>query len=285
MKYKLYQIPLNEQTRFYAFERREDLMRRGMYPPPRELYKQVFEDNCGSINPVAILTLHNQDDRPARMKIRSMSVSDILLYEVNGETLALFRDYVYFYPIIFTDDKISDIETEYFVRDGYAHVRLKYDEQDIDVDVSQMLNGGRFFKNASGEKVELGLTQRYAVFQAALIEQDKLKYSGKGKTYDEWTDSGAVDFDAYVGVGDEVDEAIVDNFLGMLPPSYHTAKLVQMGEPHEYLPNENGKFCPTYMTFERTDNKWYFRGYCFYGETQNRHRFLTSFEIFQKLLT
>lgn len=285
MKYKLFQIPLNEQTLYYAFERREDLMKRGMYPPPRELYKQVFEDTCGSINPIAILTLHNRDDRPARKRIRSMSVSDILVYEVNGETLALFRDYVYFYPIIFTDEKISDIETEYFVGDGYAHVRLKYDDQDIDVDVSQMLNGGRIFKNTKGEKVELGITQRYAVFQSAIIEQDKLKYTDKCKTLDEWTDSGAIDFDSYVGVGDEVDEAIVDNFLEMLPPAYHTSKLMQMGEPHEHLPNENGKFCPTYMTFEHTDNKWYFRGYCFYGETQNRHRFLTSFEIFQKLLT
>ncbi len=284
MKYKIYQIPLNEETRYYVFEHKDDLVKRGMYPPPRNLYKPVFEDECSLIDPVAVLSLHNQDDRPARKRIRSMSTSDILVYEHNGEVLALFRDYVYFYPVIFTADKIADIETEYFIKNGFAHIRLRYEGQDIDVDVSQMLNGGRRFKNANGDKVELGITQIYAVLQATVIEQDRLKYTNKCKTLDEWTDSGAIGFDSYVGLGDEVDEAIVDNFLEMLPPACHTAHLMQVGEPNEHLPDGNGSYQPTYMTFEKCDGKWYYRGYCFLYETKNRKRFPLFRETFAKLL-
>ena len=152
MKYQIYQIPLNEKTRHYAFERKEDLEKRGMYPPPRELYQLVYEDECDRIDPVALLHLHNRDDRPARKRIRSMSTSDILIYAHKGERLALFRDYVYFWPILFTDDKTEDISTEYTVKDGYAHILLTSEGQTVDINVAQMLNGGLYFKNTAGEK-------------------------------------------------------------------------------------------------------------------------------------
>lgn len=58
MKYKIYQIPLNEETRYYVFERKEDLERRGMYPPPRIYYKLVFESECNRIDPIGLLHLH-----------------------------------------------------------------------------------------------------------------------------------------------------------------------------------------------------------------------------------
>lgn len=284
MKYKLYQIPLNEETRYYAFERKEDLEKRGMYPPPREMYKLVFEDECTRIDPVAILHLHNRDDRPARKRIRSISVSDILVYEVNGEELAFFRDYVYFYPIIFKDNEIIDVQTEYLVKKGFAYVRITIGEQTVEVDVSQMLNGGRWYKDQSGNRVELTLTQKYAALQTAVIAQDRLKYNDKKKTLDEWSESGALDFDSYVGLGDEVDEAIVDNFLELLPPACHTSHLMQMGEPNDHLPDEKGNFLPTFMTFEKVDGKWYYRGYCFHCETRNRKHMPTFPEIFAKLI-
>lgn len=284
MKYKLYQIPLNEETRFHAFERKEDLERRGMYPPPRNFYKLVFEDDCYRIDPIGLLHLHNRDDRPARYRIRSMSTSDILVYELGNEQLALFRDYVYYFPVILTDDKINDVRTEYFVKDGYAYVKVSIEDQTVEVNVPQMLNGGTVFKDQAGNRIELTATHKFAVLQCALIEQDRLKYNGKKKTSDEWTDSGAIDFDAYVGIGDEVDEAIVDNFLEMLPPALHTSHLMQMGEPNAHLQDDKGNFSPTFMTFEKVDGKWYYRGYCFYGKTENRKRFPTYPDMLEKLL-
>ena len=284
MKYQIYQIPLNEKTRHYAFERKEDLEKRGMYPPPRELYQLVYEDECDRIDPVALLHLHNRDDRPARKRIRSMSTSDILIYAHKGERLALFRDYVYFWPILFTDDKTEDISTEYTVKDGYAHILLTSEGQTVDINVAQMLNGGLYFKNTAGEKVKLTLTQIYTAYQATVIEQDKLKYNGKPKTFDEWTESGAIDFDSYVGMGNEVDEAIVGNFLELLPPACHTSHLMQMGEPNEHLPDEKGNFLPTFMTFEKVEGKWYYRGYCFHCETRNQKRMPTFAETISKLI-
>ena len=284
MKYQIYQIPLNEKTRHYAFERKEDLEKRGMYPPPRELYQLVYEDECDRIDPVALLHLHNRDDRPARKRIRSMSTSDILIYAHKGERLALFRDYVYFWPILFTDDKTEDISTEYTVKDGYAHILLTSAGQTVDINVAQMLNGGLYFKNTAGEKVKLTLTQIYTAYQATVIEQDKLKYNGKPKTFDESTESGAIDFDSYVGMGNEVDEAIVGNFLELLPPACHTSHLMQMGEPNEHLPDEKGNFLPTFMTFEKVEGKWYYRGYCFHCETRNQKRMPTFAETIAKLI-
>jgi len=284
MKYQIYQIPLNEKNRHYAFERKEDLEKRGMYPPSRELYQLVYEDECDRIDPVALLHLHNRDDRPARERIRSMSTSDILIYAHNGERLALFRDYVYFWPILFTDDKTEDISTEYTVKDGYAHILLTSEGQTVDINVAQMLNGGLYFKNTAGEKVKLTLTQIYTAYQATVIEQDKLKYNGKPKTFNEWTESGAIDFDSYVGIGNEVDEAIVDNFLGLLPPACHSSHLMQMGEPNEHLPDEKGNFLPTFMTFEKVGGKWYYRGYCFHCETRNQKRMPTFAETIAKLI-
>ena len=284
MKYQIYQIPLNEKTRHYAFERKEDLEKRGMYPPPRELYQLVYEDECDRIDPVALLHLHNRDDRPARKRIRSMSTSDILIYAHKGERLALFRDYVYFWPILFTDDKTEDISTEYTVKDGYAHILLTSEGQTVDINVAQMLNGGLYFKNTAGEKVKLTLTQIYTAYQATVIEQDKLKYNGKPKTFDEWTESGAIDFDSYVGMGNEVDEAIVGNFLELLPPACHTSHLMQMGEPNEHLPDEKGNFLPTFMTFEKVEGKWYYRGYCFHCETRNQKRMPPFAETIAKLI-
>ena len=255
-----------------------------MYPPPRELYQLVYEDECDRIDPVALLHLHNRDDRPARKRIRSMSTSDILIYAHKGERLALFRDYVYFWPILFTDDKTEDISTEYTVKDGYAHILLTSEGQTVDINVAQMLNGGLYFKNTAGEKVKLTLTQIYTAYQATVIEQDKLKYNGKPKTFDEWTESGAIDFDSYVGMGNEVDEAIVGNFLELLPPACHTSHLMQMGEPNEHLPDEKGNFLPTFMTFEKVEGKWYYRGYCFHCETRNQKRMPTFAETIAKLI-
>ena len=153
MNYRIYQIPLNEENRDYVFERKETLEKKGMYPPPRSLYNLVYEGECEMISPVAVFQLHNQDDRPARKSIRSMSTSDILVFEHKGDTLALFRDYIYFWPILFSDDRIEDIVSEYFVRNKTAYVRLKYGEQTVEVDISQLQNGCKYFKNECGAKI------------------------------------------------------------------------------------------------------------------------------------
>ena len=284
MKYRIYQIPLNEETRYHVFERKEDLERHGNYPPPRSFYKLVYKDECDRIDPIALLHLHNRDDRPAARQIRSFSTSDILVYEVGNEQLALFRDYFYFFPVVMTDEEIMDVRTEYLVRDGYAYVQVTIGEQTVAVNVAQMMGGGTVFPDLEGNRVELTATHKFAALQCALIAQEQLKYSSHEKTMDEWTSSGAIDFDAYAEINDAVDEAIVQNFLELLPPAYNSSILMQMGEPNEHLPDEKGNYRPTYMTFEKVDGKWYYRGYCFLGTTENRKHFPSYADMIAKVI-
>lgn len=284
MKYSLYQIQLTEQTAPYAFTGKKELLKFGLsFPPPRELYMKVYEGECDGIDPNRLFEEHNRPDRPARTQIRSMSVSDVIEYDLGDSKLSLFVDSFYFPAIHFDENATSEISCSYFTKNGYAYVNLKDVKQEFSILSDHLLSGAKYFKDQNGVNTELTPSQIYAILLCITLEQNKLKYNKKPKTYIEWSCSGA-SLENYADLGDEVDEAIVDNFLEMLPPACHTTHLMQMGEPNEHLPDENGKFRPTYLTFEQVGGKWYFRGYCFHGEMQNRHSFPTLFETLAKLL-
>lgn len=73
-------------------------------------------------------------------------------------------------------------------------------------------------------------------------------------TRNEWKGS----FTSCCTPGDEVDEDIVDHFLNCLPPKvWHRHYFLQAGEEHDHT--EHG---PTYITFEKRDEKWYYLGTC-----------------------
>jgi len=284
MKYAIYQIPLNEATRFYAFTGKVELKKFGLsYPPPRNLYQKVYEGDCGRLDPSRLFEEHNRSDRPARTRIRSMSVSDVIVYDLPDGKLSLFVDSLCFQPIIFDDNETAEINCSYFTKDGYAYVDLKCKEQKFTILPDHLMSGAKYFNDQNGQNTKLTPVQIHAALLTITMEQNKVKYNKEPKTYHEWSASGT-SLENYADLGDEVDEAIVDNFLEMLPPACHTSGLVQMGEPHEHITDESGNFRPTYMTFERIGSKWYFRGYCFHRETQNRHRFPTMFETLEKLL-
>lgn len=289
MKYKLYQIQGNEHSLPYLYTGRKELQKFNLwFPPPRAFYKEVYEGECESIDPDKLFELHNRDDRPARTRIRSMSVSDVIVYEWDGKRLALFCDSYTFLSIRFPENAGEEdicwhIPCTYFVRDGYAYVLLERHESRIEILSDHFLGGATHHKDQNGEMLELDAGEIYAVLHTIISEQSRVKYKQERKTYEAWTNSGAP-FDNYVNLNDEVDEEIVDNFLGMLPPACHTSHLVQMGEPNEHLPDDKGGFQPTFMTFEKVDGKWYYRGYCFHCETRNRHRFPTFSENFAKLM-
>lgn len=289
MKYKLYQIQGNEHSLPYLFTGKRELQKFNLwFPPPRAFYKKVYEGECESIDPDKLFELHNRDDRPARTRIRSMSVSDVIVYEWENKRLALFCDSYTFLSIRFPEEADNGdicwhIPCTYFVRDGYAYVLLERHESKIEIQSDHLLGGATHFKDQSGEMLELDASEIYAILHTILSEQSQVKYNQVQKTYEGWTSSGAA-FDNYVNLNDEVDKEIVNNFLEMLPPAYHTPCMVQMGEPNEHLPDGRGNFRATYMTFERVSDKWYYRGYCFEGERQNRHRFPSFHEIYARLV-
>ena len=81
------------------------------------------------------------------------------------------------------------------------------------------------------------------------------------KTLEGWNESH-VNLDRYLQVGDQVDDAMFDYFLGVLPPAYYSDSIVQIGEPYSHV---NG--WPTYSTLARKagvhcDGPWHYAGHC-----------------------
>ena len=76
--------------------------------------------------------------------------------------------------------------------------------------------------------------------------------------------------------GDLVNSEIVWEMANCVPPHCLSNSMVQCGEPYSHEKNENGKFRPTYTTFENVvggldeNSVWVYRGHCFSGETITR---------------
>lgn len=59
----------------------------------------------------------------------------------------------------------------------------------------------------------------------------------------------------YLDIKDEVDDSMIDYFLGVVPPIMKPG-LLQIGEP--YSTNGHGKF--TYMSLKKNAGKWFYIG-------------------------
>lgn len=78
------------------------------------------------------------------------------------------------------------------------------------------------------------------------------------KTNKAWNES-KLDFGRFAQAGDQVDQDIVDYFLGVVPPKTMQPGLIQCGEPYSFNDKQR---TPTYTTFKFNPNKevWYFLG-------------------------
>ena len=81
-----------------------------------------------------------------------------------------------------------------------------------------------------------------------------LSFIGPLKTMKGWHSSEVV-LSRYLQEGDEVDDEIVDHFLGVVPPVTYTRSTIQMGEP--YSQNYEGH---TYLTLEKIGIRWIYTG-------------------------
>lgn len=77
-------------------------------------------------------------------------------------------------------------------------------------------------------------------------------------------------FKDYVQPGDEVDEAMVDHFMNILPPRRMSYGYLQVGEPENQRKDKDGRWKSTYATFQKEAGKWIYKGCCFSGETVHR---------------
>jgi hypothetical protein len=84
------------------------------------------------------------------------------------------------------------------------------------------------------------------------------------------------DFNQDFKPGDYVNSEIVWEMANCVPPRSFSNSLVQCGEPYSHREDKNGKFRPTFTTFENIrggldeDSVWKYCGHCFGGETENQ---------------
>ncbi|MDE7423953.1 MAG: hypothetical protein K2N51_09700 [Lachnospiraceae bacterium] len=68
-------------------------------------------------------------------------------------------------------------------------------------------------------------------------------------------------------VGDLVEQEIVDELMGCLPPACMRNDCAQLGEPASHKPDKNGNYKSTYATFKKVaEGIWEYCGDCFRGE-------------------
>lgn len=89
------------------------------------------------------------------------------------------------------------------------------------------------------------------------------------KTMNNWRTSD-LEFKDFAKVGDIVDEGIVNWFAECVPPITYNSDLIQCGEVYGHRDNpRTGRFEGTYITFAKIDDKWIYKGHCFFGEQKN----------------
>ena len=80
------------------------------------------------------------------------------------------------------------------------------------------------------------------------------------KTKAQWNASGQ-NLTSFLEVGDEVDVEMADYFLCVLPPTFYSSTLIQIGEPYDF--KSGGE---TFMTIHKIGEFWVYAGCCHKGK-------------------
>ena len=98
-----------------------------------------------------------------------------------------------------------------------------------------------------------------------MINYEGVEFSVKGMS--DWEQ----DFNKDFAPGDYVDQEIADYFRDVLPPRSMAPGYLQVGEPYNHTPDQEGKFRATFNTFVKAaPGVWKYCGHCFAGETTHR---------------
>lgn len=284
MNYKLYQIDMKKDAAKYAFTGKDAAEKLGMgFPPPRKLYTLAYTGVCEELDPEGLFAQLNLN-HPADYRTRSLSISDVIVYDIDGKELPLFCNSFGFLPIRFTENETGEIKTAFGTTETGSYVLLQDGDDEIKVDIESFLSHLLTFPNQHKEPVRLNPGQIFAVLQCFICKSNLCRNSENHKTLDEWTTSGMPNFDWFAKPGDIVDEAIYQNFLNILPPAAMSYGYLQVGEPFDHVPDENGNWKPIFMTFAQEDKEWRYLGYCFLHGTENKWKPMGFYEHLKKLL-
>ena len=284
MNFKLYQIDMKTDNAKHAFIGKDMAEKLEMsFPPPRELYALAYEGICEKIDPEGLFTQLNLY-HPSDYRTRSLSVSDVIVYDIDGKDLPLFCNSFGFLPIRFTENETGEIKTSFVTTEIGSYVLLQDGDNELKVDIESFLSHLLTFPNQHKNPVKLNPGQIYAVLQCFIHESNLCRNFGNHKTVNEWPTSGMPNFDWYAKPGDIVDEAIYENFLNILPPAAMSYGYLQVGEALDHIPDGNGNWKPTFMTFAQEDKEWHYIGHCFLRETENKWKPMGFYEHLKKLL-
>lgn len=138
------------------------------------------------------------------------------------------------------------------------------------VDINTLLLGRGIFPCGSGEDHRLTGSQRLAILKLVKVKRDAVKHSSVTKTLKGWEETKYGDIEYYLAPGDEVDEALVEHFLGVVPPENNSPGYMQCGDPICSAADKSGEYKPAYRTFAQIKGAWTYLGLCFSGGRENR---------------
>ncbi len=161
--YTILQINLKRDTEHHAFMGSQFLTnyQNTCFPPPFDIYDEVYKSSQNEFSPEELFKLFNVN-HPEDYKARSLSISDIIRYELpNGKYLHLFCDNFGFEPIDIDENHKIAREAEYVPNQDKKGgvVKLHYltdsGERTVRINPDDLGCEKNFGLNENGQMVEL----------------------------------------------------------------------------------------------------------------------------------
>lgn len=280
--YSILQVNTQRDTDNYAFMPSDFLIshKGTSFPPPMDIYDEVYRSEQSEFSPPQLFLIYNEY-RPKDYKARSLSISDIIRYELpNGKQLYLYCDHVGFTPIDIDENHKFAKEPEYIpsadTKPGIVVLTYETDTgvREVRINPEDLHRGRNFGLNEFGQMIELTPAEIlhaiyvYGGYKLFVRRQEDIK------TLKGWQASGLKTFTDYVVPGDKVSEDIVNYFINISPPIVWYSLYVQAGSAYEHIRDESGKENPCYLTFKREDNdgEWIFTGICTKNDSNNLYK-------------
>lgn len=293
-KYRIMQININRDNHNHAFMGSEFLIAYGgtTFPPQNNLYDEVYSSAQNDFSPESLFIKFNQN-LPSDYRARSLSVSDIIKYEIqNNRYLHLYCDSFGFIAVDLDGEHKFATTPEYIPASDKKSgvVIFKYitesGERTLSVNPDDLIQKKKFGVNENGQPIEL--TDAEVLNTLIFTEKYKMTIRGKEKvkTLKGWQESGFRTFEEYVKPNNLVSEDMVNYFINISTPVIWNSLYVQVGGVTDHFVDDSGKEQPCFITFKRDSNNsdWKYVGNCIKYGSDNYSIEDSVYEKFIKLM-
>ena len=292
--YSILQINTTRDTNNHAFMPSDFLTshKGTCFPPPIDIYDEVYSSEQTKFSPPQLFLIYNEY-RPKDYKARSLSVSDIVRYDLpNGKKLHMFCDHVGFTPVDIDENHKFAKEPEYIpssdTKPGVVILTYTTDigVREVHINPEDLHRGKNFGLNELGQMIELTPAEILHAIYVYEKYKSYIRRQEEVKTLMGWQSSGLKTFMDYVVPGVKVSEDIVNYFIDISPPVAWYSNYVQVGEAYDHVHDESGNEQPCYLTFKKEDNDsdWIFLGICLRCDSENLYAKKSWNENFVELI-